>query len=287
MILRRSAPARHAPAALRWSVAALLVAGAHGAAGWAAAGWPRPQSAPGAAPAAVMIELAPLAVAPEVPVQDLAPGPQMVEAQPEPAPPLPMETPKAVEPALAEEPQPVAVPDPEIRLPDLPALPDVAATLSPPPKTEPPPPKETKRKPPPKPRIVERRKPIRPDKPPAEQNAAPAAQAQRSERAAAPAPGAASASPAAAANWRGALIAHLNRHKRFPSGASPGVVQVSFSIDRGGRVTSARLLRGSGDPALDEEAVAMIRRASPVPAPPDGMGGGGALALAVPIRFTR
>ena len=287
MILRRSAPARHAPAALRWSVAALLVAGAHGAAGWAAAGWPRPQSAPGTAPAAVMIELAPLAVAPEVPLQDLAPGPQMVEAQPEPAPPLPMETPKAVEPALAEEPQPVAVPDPEIRLPDLPALPDVAATLSPPPKTEPPPPKETKRKPPPKPRIVERRKPIRPDKPPAEQNAAPAAQAQRSERAAAPAPGAASASPAAAANWRGALIAHLNRHKRFPSGASPGVVQVSFSIDRGGRVTSARLLRGSGDPALDEEAVAMIRRASPVPAPPDGMGGGGALALAVPIRFTR
>lgn len=287
MSLRRSAPVRHAPAALRWSVAALLVAGAHGAAGWAAAGWPRPQSAPGAAPAAVMIELAPLAVAPELPRQDLAPGPQMVEAQPEPEPPLPMEAPRAVEPALAEEPQPIAVPDPEIKLPDLPALPDVAATLSPPPKKEPPPPKETRRKPPPKPRIVERRKPIRPDKPPAEQNAAPAAQAPRSERAAAPAPGAASASPAAAANWRGALIAHLNRHKRFPSGASPGVVQVSFSIDRGGRVTSARLLRGSGDPALDEEAVAMIRRASPVPAPPDGMGGGGAVALAVPIRFTR
>lgn len=289
MSLRRSAPARHAPAALRWSVAALLVAGAHGAAGWAAASWPRPQSAPGAAPAAVMIELAPLAVAPEVPLQDLAPGPQMVEAQPEPEPPLPQEQPKEMEEPAPEEPHPVAAPEPESRLPDLPALPDIAATLSPPPtKKEPPPPKEVKRKQPPKPRFAERKRPIRPEKPPAEQNSAPpAAPAPRADRAAAPAPGAASASPAATANWRGTLIAHLNRYKRFPGGASPGVVQVSFSIDRSGRVTSARLLSGSGDAALDEEAVAMIRRASPVPAPPDGMGGGGALALAVPIRFTR
>lgn len=290
MSLRRSAFERYGPATLRWSLAALLVAGAHGTAGWVVANWQGAEAAPGATPAAVMIELAPLAVAPEAP-QDLAPGQEMVEAQPEPEPPKPVEPPKEMEPQPSEEPEPVAVPQPEIKIPELPSLPDAAAMLAPPPpKNEepPPPPKEVKRKPPPKPKVVaERKKPIHPDKPRAEQTSAPAAQAQVSDRAAAPAPGASSASPAAAASWRGSLIAHLNRFKRFPNGATPGTVQVAFSIDRGGRVTSARLVRGSGDAALDDEAVAMIRRASPVPAPPDGMGGGGAISLAVPIRFSR
>ncbi|MDP3321632.1 MAG: energy transducer TonB, partial [Bosea sp. (in: a-proteobacteria)] len=94
------------------------------------------------------------------------------------------------------------------------------------------------------------------------------------------------ASAASRASWRGTLLAHLNRYKRFPGGANPGTVQVSFSIDRSGRVLTARLVRGSGDALLDEEAVAMIRRASPVPAPPEGLGGG-TIALAVPVKFSR
>lgn len=283
MSAERSSLSRFAPATLRWSLAALVVASAHGTAGWVIANWQRAEAAMGAPPAAVMIELAPLAVAPEAPQQDVAPGPEMVEAQPEPEPPLPepVEPPKDVEPP--PEPEPVAVPEPEIKIPELPPLPDAAAVLTPPPKEAPkPPPPEVK----PKPRIVERKKPVRPDKPRAEQTTAPVAQAQTAARAAAPAAGASAASPAANASWRGSLIAHLNRFKRFPNGASPGTVQVAFSIDRGGRVLSARLVRGSGDSALDEEAVAMIRRASPVPAPPDGLGGG-SIALAVPIRFSR
>lgn len=287
MSAERSSLSRFAPATLRWSLAALVVAGAHGMAGWVIANWQRAEAAMGAPPAAVMIELAPLAVAPEAPQQDVAPGPEMVEAQPEPEPPLPepVEPPKDVEPP--PEPEPVAVPEPEIKIPELPPLPDAAAVLTPPPKEAPkPPPPEVKPRPKPKPRIVERKKPVRPDKPKAEQTTAPVAQAQTAARAAAPAAGASAASPAANASWRGSLIAHLNRFKRFPNGASPGTVQVAFSIDRGGRVLSARLVRGSGDSALDEEAVAMIRRASPVPAPPDGLGGG-SIALAVPIRFSR
>lgn len=287
MSAERSSLSRFAPATLRWSLAALVVASAHGTAGWVIANWQRAEAAMGAPPAAVMIELAPLAVAPEAPQQDVAPGPEMVEAQPEPEPPLPepVEPPKDVEPP--PEPEPVAVPEPEIKIPELPPLPDAAAVLTPPPKEAPkPPPPEVKPRPKPKPRIVERKKPVRPDKPRAEQTTAPVAQAQTAARAAAPAAGASAASPAANASWRGSLIAHLNRFKRFPNGASPGTVQVAFSIDRGGRVLSARLVRGSGDSALDEEAVAMIRRASPVPAPPDGLGGG-SIALAVPIRFSR
>lgn len=283
----RPASGRYGLAALRWGVAAMLVAGAHGSAGWAIATWPRAEAAPGAPPAAVMIELAPVAVAPETPQQDLPPGPEMVEAQPEPEPPTP-DPPRDAEPAPPEEPQPVAATEPDIRIPELPPLPNAAATLAPPPKPEPPPPpQKVERKPPPRPKVAERKKPIRPDKPRAERTSAPMSQAQVADRAAAPASGASSASPAAAASWRGALIAHLNRFKRFPSGATPGTVQVAFSIDRGGRVTSARLMRGSGDSALDEEAVAMIRRASPVPAPPEGLGAGGGVSLAVPIRFSR
>lgn len=284
MNLQRPSEPRFWPAALRWSAAALMVAGAHGAAGWAVASWQGVDAAAGAPPAAVMIELAPLAVAPETPPQEVAPGPQMAESEPEPPPTT--EQPREIEPPLTE-PQPVALPEPEIKIPELPPLPDAAAVLSPPPRPEPPePPKEVKRKPPPKPKLVHQRKPVNPDKPRAEQNSAPAAQAQIAARAAAPASGASSASPAATASWRGTLIAHLNRFKRFPSGASPGTVQVAFSIDRGGRVLSARLVRGSGDTALDEEAVAMIRRASPVPPPPEGLGSG-TVSLAVPIRFSR
>ncbi|SEF80425.1 energy transducer TonB family protein [Bosea lathyri] len=274
------------PAMLRWGLAALVVAGVHAGAGWVIVTWQRAEAAMGAPPAAVMIELAPIAVAPEAPAQEVAPGPEMVEAQPEP-PPEPIEQPKPIEPPPIEEPEPVALPEPEIKIPELPSLPDAAAVLSPPPPPQPKPkPEVVKRKPPPKPRVVERRKPVNPDKPRAEQTTAPTAQAQAAPTAAAPRSGASSASPASSASWRGTLIAHLNRYKRFPGGASPGTVQVAFSIDRSGRVLSARLVRGSGDAALDEEAVSMIRRASPVPAPPDGLGGG-TIALAVPVRFSR
>ena len=65
------------------------------------------------------------------------------------------------------------------------------------------------------------------------------------------------------------------------SAGSQGVATVSFSIDGGGRVTSARLAGGSGNPAIDQEVVAMARRASPFPAPPDGKGRN----FTVPVRF--
>ncbi|MBA4334155.1 MAG: energy transducer TonB, partial [Methylobacterium sp.] len=163
---------------------------------------------------------------------------------------------------------------------------DAAAVLAPPPPPPPPArPRIVERKPPPK-KVVARAKPIQPDKPQAERTSAPMAQAQAAPTAAAPNQGAAADTAASRASWRGTLLAHLNRYKRFPGGANPGTVQVSFSIDRSGRVVSARLIGGSGDAMLDEEAVAMIRRASPVPPPPEGLGGG-TIALSVPVKFSR
>lgn len=90
-------------------------------------------------------------------------------------------------------------------------------------------------------------------------------------------------SGASIATWRGAVLAHLNAFKPTPTGGATGTARVAFSVDRNGRVLSASLAGGSGDPALDAAAVAMVRRASPVPAPPPEMGG--RIALAVPVYF--
>ena len=74
------------------------------------------------------------------------------------------------------------------------------------------------------------------------------------------------------ATWRGKVIAHLNTAKR-DFGAADGTATVAFKIDRSGKVTSARVLASSGNKALDQEAVSLTERASPVPAPPADVAG--------------
>jgi protein TonB len=70
-------------------------------------------------------------------------------------------------------------------------------------------------------------------------------------------------------------MSHLERHKRYPSGPrlrrEEGVAQVRFTIDDSGRVLSVQLARRSGNAELDAEVLALVRRASPVPAPPSGV----------------
>lgn len=279
-VAHRRDTARVLPVLVRWTGAAALVCAVHAGAIWFAMNWIKAEFAAGEAPPAVMIELAPLAVAPEAPPQEVAPGPQVTEAEPEPTPPDPQ-----AERVPVEDTPPPPAPEPEIRVPETPPVPQPAAVVPPPP----PPRREVERPRPQRPpQRVERPRPPRPERTRVRQTTAPpASQAQRADTAAAAAAGAA-ASAAAQASWRGSLMAHLNRFKRFPPGASTaGVAQVAFTIDRSGRVLSSRLVRGSGDSALDSEAVAMMRRASPVPAPPPGVGGGGSITLAVPVRFNR
>ena len=91
--------------------------------------------------------------------------------------------------------------------------------------------------------------------------------------------------PKVRSSWRAAIAAHLNQHKRYP-GSGAGISTITFSIDRSGKVLSARLLRSSGNAALDAEAVAMARRASPLPKPPAGIAGDN-LSLTVPVRFSQ
>lgn len=81
-------------------------------------------------------------------------------------------------------------------------------------------------------------------------------------------------------------MAHLERHKRYPPQAhgEQGIASVAFTIDREGRASGIRIVRSSGSAALDDETLATIRRAQPLPVPPNGILDA-ELSFIVPIRY--
>jgi protein TonB len=103
-----------------------------------------------------------------------------------------------------------------------------------------------------------------------------------------PTPAAPKVSGKAAETWEGKVLARLNEHRRYPRSAmarrQQGVPYIRFVMDREGRVLSSRLERSSGFPDLDREAVALPKRASPLPKPPEDKAGD-TLELVVPVEF--
>ncbi|WP_245485092.1 energy transducer TonB [Ciceribacter ferrooxidans] len=87
------------------------------------------------------------------------------------------------------------------------------------------------------------------------------------------------------ARWQSRLMAHLERRKRYPAAArsahQEGTVYVRFRIDTSGNVLSVQLSRSSGHAILDEAVLQLVRRASPVPAPPPGA----STTIVAPVRF--
>ncbi|MGQ9830923.1 MAG: energy transducer TonB [Thermochromatium sp.] len=96
------------------------------------------------------------------------------------------------------------------------------------------------------------------------------------------------ADPASIRRYHSTLAAWLARHKRYPELArqrqEQGTVRVTFSIDRQGRLLSHRIESSSGYPVLDQEAQAMLQRASPMPPIPANLGQS-TLTITVPISF--
>jgi TonB family protein len=88
------------------------------------------------------------------------------------------------------------------------------------------------------------------------------------------------------ATWQKELIAHLDKHKRYPSERSQksAEILVSFALDRMGHVLSASIVKGSGDAAFDEAALAMVRKSDPVPMPPPLVADEG-LNFTLPVIF--
>jgi protein TonB len=121
----------------------------------------------------------------------------------------------------------------------------------------------------------------------AEATARPSAEAiPEGTRSVAPAQGTGASAQRLRATWQKQLIAHLDRHKRYPAERlqKSAEILVSFSLDRTGHVLSMSIVKGSGDAAFDEAALAMVRRSDPVPQPPPAVADEG-LNFTLPVIF--
>jgi protein TonB len=105
-------------------------------------------------------------------------------------------------------------------------------------------------------------------------------------RSVAPALGSGETARRARVTWQKELVAHLDKHKRYPAqrAQKSAEIMVSFALDRMGRVLSASIVKGSGDTAFDEAALAMLKRSDPVPQPPPMVADEG-LSFTLPVIF--
>ena len=236
----------------RWTVSLLVVLALHAALLVAIALRHVPVEPIGIPPAAVMIDLAPLPAA--APAEPTPPKPQpKVVPVPEP------ETPK-----LAPSPAPhpaVTLPTPQPLKPKL-----KAKRIEHPPTSRP---------------EAEPTPALREPAPPA---MAPPASATQ--------PSAAQSTTSSAANartsWQAQLVAWLEKYKRYPRVAQEqrqqGVVYLRFAIDRQGKVLLSQINKSSGFELLDDEVLALLQRAQPLPSPPPEISGE-RIELLVPVAF--
>jgi protein TonB len=213
---------------LLWGACFTLAVCIHGAGAAALLAKWSESADPGASSPVVMIDLAPVAAAPEVIPTDMPPdqvASRAEEPQVEPEPEKPIEK---VELPPPEEPKP------EVVLP-------------------PPPPKKVE-----KPKEKPKKKSVA---------AAPAAAPQRADRAAAPMPGGSRESNASWRSQLVARLERYKRYPSEARGDA-GVAQVAFRVDRSGGVHGVRIARSSGSSLLDRETLALVDRAQPMPTPP-------------------
>lgn len=292
--------------ALRWGVAAMVVLSLHVGAVAAAHLWQDPPPPPAEeAASAIMVDLAPLSVAPESIPDDMPdivqtsmaaepvdeavekvepdttpttqPVTETVEATQETAEPV---TEEALEPTEAEPvEQQVAetVNEVEEVIPDLEEapLPEVAMAL-PSPRPEP-----VKEKPEPVQRKVTKpaqKKPAetvekkKPQKPQSAQAASSVARADVAANAAAapkPSQGARSTGDEEA-RWQTKVFRHLRGATRSVQIRRAAQVSFVLKVDAAGNISSASMVGSSGDAKSDAQLLDRIRKSSPIPAPPSG-----------------
>lgn len=95
-----------------------------------------------------------------------------------------------------------------------------------------------------------------------------------------------SAGPGLEQRWQLELLRHLDRHLRYPQLArrrhQQGITQVRFRVDLAGRLAGSALERSSGHALLDQEALAVLVRAQPLPPPPPELA---RVDVVLPITF--
>jgi protein TonB len=236
---------RRWPETLRWGVCFALALCFHGAGAAALlARWNDSADLVANAPV-ILLELAALPVAPQTTPNELPPGPQQMQAEPEPQPDQPVEkvevpvTPDA-EPLLSVTPQ-KTVEKTKDRKPR-----KKHASLASAPSTA-----EQK----------------------ADRTAAPMPGAAARDPNALP----------NWKSLLVAQIERHKRYPEDARG-DHGVVQVAFGVDRSGGVHHARVVASSGSSLLDRDAIAWLQRSQPLPPPPPEIAGA-MISITVPLRY--
>jgi protein TonB len=250
----------------RWLISGAIIVLAHGGIAAVTVNW-RDEIEPAEPAAAVVIEFAPMPVAPAMPQTNIAPGPEQVMSDASPNKPVEsLEEKQKVEEKVASK--PVEEPPPEVK-----PAPNPEVAVEPP-------------------REVQHESPRQSPHLPAPTTSAPQAIPERTAALpAAPTQGRITPQNSSAlATWRSQIVAVIERNKHYPETSArrgeQGVTQVFFSLDRQGRVIDSRVVRSSGASALDEEALALLRRAQPFPpVPPEILGD--RVNLILPLRFVK
>ena len=275
LAIHRNDPAE----ARRWALSAAVVIGCHAGAVALGLYLQTREVAPGIPMPAMTIDLAPAVSASPSQQVDIAPGPDMQQADaplPESPETLVQETPpQTLMPTPLQE-RPEVVAPIESRLPTEPARPDPVQVERIKPKPEPPRPKpmrsETRR--------------TSESRPAPRSTALPKAQRQSPPASSAVA-GASSAYALACYNQ--IVAAHLQRFKQYPAAArgagERGIARVSFTLGRNGQVLGSSLAGSSGFSTLDHETVSMVRRAQPFPPMPADIKQA-TMRFVVPVAFT-
>ncbi|HED0636212.1 TPA: energy transducer TonB [Campylobacter jejuni] len=91
-------------------------------------------------------------------------------------------------------------------------------------------------------------------------------------------------------SYQALLMAHLTKFKKYPQEVimqkQEGVVRIRVSIDESGNVLSKELKKSCPYAALNDEALSLFKRASPLPKPPKEMlKNGDKISFVMPIDY--
>lgn len=91
-------------------------------------------------------------------------------------------------------------------------------------------------------------------------------------------------------SYQALLMAHLTKFKKYPQEAimqkQEGVVRIRVSIDESGNVLSKELKKSCPYAALNDEALSLFKRTSPLPKPPKEMlKNGDKISFVMPIDY--
>lgn len=94
---------------------------------------------------------------------------------------------------------------------------------------------------------------------------------------------------AAPASWQSRVLGHLAHFKRYPGDARQrkraGAAWVRFQVDGDGKLLASELVTSSGTVLLDREALQVLQRAQPLPAPPASILHQGTVTVTLPVSF--